>query len=49
MIIQDPCDSCGPHDPKSMCQAIVDLRDDMGSTHHTLFGMQNMMDDHRVE
>jgi hypothetical protein len=49
MIIQDPYDSCGPRDPGSMRWAIVDLRDDMGSAHHTLFGMQNVMDDHRVE
>ena len=49
MIIQDPHDSHGPCNPESIHQAIVDLRDDMGSAHHTLFGMQNVMDDCQVE
>jgi hypothetical protein len=42
MIIQDTQDSRGPRDPESVCRAIVDIRDDMGSAH------QNVMDDHRV-
>jgi hypothetical protein len=49
MIIQDTQDSHGPRDPESICRAIVDLRDDMGSAHQNLFCMQNVMDDHRVE
>ena len=46
---QDTRDSCGPRDPESVCRAIVDMRDDLGSVHHTLYGMQNVMDDRRVE
>jgi hypothetical protein len=49
MIIQDTQDSRGPGDPESVHQAIVDLRDDMGSAHQNLFCMQNVMDDRRVE
>ena len=49
MIIQDTQDSHGPRDPESVRQAIVDLRDNMGSAHCSLFGMQNMMDGHQVE
>jgi hypothetical protein len=49
MIIQDAQDSHGPRDPESVRQAIVDLRDEVGSAHWTLFGMQNVMDDHQVE
>ena len=46
---QDTRDSRGPRDPESVHRAIVDMRDDLGSVHHTLFGMQNVMDDHQVE
>ena len=46
---QDTQDSRGPRDPESLRRAIVDLRDDLGSVHHTLYGMQNMMDDRWVE
>ena len=42
-------DSHGPWDPKSVHRAIMDMRDDLGSVHHTLYGMQNVMDDCRVE
>jgi hypothetical protein len=49
MIIQDTQDSHGPRDPESVCWAIVDLRDDMGSAHQNLFCMQNVMDDCWVE
>jgi hypothetical protein len=49
IIIQDPHDSCGPRDLEGMRRAVVDLRDDMGSAHQTLFCMQNIMDDRRVE
>jgi hypothetical protein len=49
MIIQDTQDSRGPRDPESVHWAIVDLRDDMGSAHQTLFCMQNVMDDRQVE
>jgi hypothetical protein len=49
MILQDPHDSHGPRDPESVHWAIVDLRDDMGSAHQTLFCMQNVMDDRQVE
>ena len=45
---QDTQDSRGPRDPESVRRAIVDMRDDLGSVHHTLYGMQNVMDDHRV-
>ena len=47
--IQDTWDSCGPCDPESVHRAIVDMRDNLGSVHHTLYGMQNVMDDRRVE
>ena len=46
---QETRDSCGPRDPESVRRAIVDMRDDLGSVHHTLYGMQNVMDDCRVE
>ena len=46
---QDTWDSRGPRDPESVHRAIVDMRDDLGSVHHTLYGMQNVMDDHQVE
>jgi hypothetical protein len=49
MIIQDSYDSQGPRDSESVCWEIVDLRDDMGSVHQTLFCMQNIMDDCWVE
>jgi hypothetical protein len=49
MIIKDPHNSHGPRDPDLMRWAIVHLRNDMGSTHHTMFGMQNILDDHRIE
>jgi hypothetical protein len=49
MIIQDTQDSHGPQDPEAVCWAIVNLRDDMGSAHCTLFGLQNVMDDCQVE
>jgi hypothetical protein len=49
MIIQDPHDSRGPQDSEGVCHAIVDLCDDMGSAHRTLFGMQNVLDDCQVE
>ena len=32
-------------DPKLVYRAIVDMRDDLGSVHHTLYSMQNVMDD----
>ena len=43
---QDTWDLCGPRDPELVRRAIVDMRDDLGSVHHTLYGMQNVMDDH---
>ena len=46
---QDTQDSCGPRDPKSVCRAIVDMRDNLGSVHRTLYDMQNVMDDCQVE
>ena len=46
---QDTWDSRGPRDPESVGRAIVDMRDDLGSVHHTLYGMQNVMDDCWVE
>ena len=49
IIIQDPHDSRSPRDLEGMHWAVVDLRDDMGSAHQTLFCMQNIMDDCRVE
>ena len=42
-------DSRGPRDPESVHRAIVDMRDDLGSVQHTLYGMQNVMDDCQVE
>ena len=33
---QDTWDSHGPQDPESVCRAIVDMRDDLGSVHHTV-------------
>ena len=46
---QDTRDSHSPRDFESVHRAIVDMRDDVGSVHHTLYGMQNVMDNHRVE
>ena len=47
--VQDTRDSRGPRDPESVRRAIVDMRDNLGSVHHTLYGMQNVIDDRRVE
>ena len=46
---QDTQDSHSPRDPELVRRAIVDMRDDLGSVHHTLYDMQNVMDDHWVE
>ena len=46
---QDTRDFRGPRDPESVRRAIMDMRDDLGSVHHTLYGMQNVMDDCQVE
>ena len=49
VVGQETRDSHGPRNPESVHRAIVDMRDNLGSVHHTLYGMQNVMDDHRVE
>jgi hypothetical protein len=48
-FLQGVQDSRGPRDLEGVRRAIVDLRDDVGSAHRTLFGMQNVMDNRRVD
>jgi hypothetical protein len=49
IIIQEHPGSHGPRDLESVRWAIIDLRDEVGSVHKTLYGMQNVADDRWVE